>query len=104
VDDFGHQQLGGIGEWLGQRIQSNMGIDTRVTVLGHVQRGGTPTAADRVLATRLGLKAVELIHSKQFGHMAALKATDIVSIPIVNALGQKLLDPKVFDDAAVFFG
>jgi phosphofructokinase-like protein len=104
VDEFGHVQLGGIGDWLGRQIEKATGIETRVTVLGHVQRGGTPTAYDRVLATRFGLKAVELIRQKQFGFMASLRATDIVSVPIEEALKQKLLDPKVFDDAAVFFG
>ena len=104
IDEFGHEQLGGIGDWLGQRIEQLTGIETRVTVLGHVQRGGTPTAADRVLATRVGLKAVDLILNKQFGYMAALRGTDIVAVPIEEALREKLLDPKVFDDAAVFFG
>ncbi|PYS14566.1 MAG: 6-phosphofructokinase [Acidobacteria bacterium] len=93
-----------IGDWLGAQIEQKTGIETRVTVLGHVQRGGTPTAYDRVLATRFGLKAVELIQQKQFGFMAALRGTEIVAVPIEEALTQKLLDPKVFDDAAVFFG
>ena len=104
LDDFGHAQLGGIGDWLGKQIESKMGIETRVTVLGHVQRGGSPTAYDRVLATRFGLKAVELIREKRFGFMASLRGTDIIAVPIEEALSQKLLDPKVFDDAAVFFG
>ena len=104
IDEFGHAQLGGIGDWLGAQIEQKTGIETRVTVLGHVQRGGTPTAYDRVLATRFGLKAVELIQQKQFGFMAALRGTEIVAVPIEEALTQKLLDPKVFDDAAVFFG
>jgi len=104
VDDFGHAQLGGIGDWLGHQIEQKMGIETRVTVLGHVQRGGTPTAYDRVLATRFGLKAIELIGEKQFGYMASLRGTDIVAAPIDEALHQKLLDPKVFDDASTFFG
>src|SRR5215470_14750139 len=104
VDDFGHAQLGGIGDWLGAQIESRTAIETRVTVLGHVQRGGTPSAYDRVLATRFGLKAVELIREKQFGYMASLRGTEIVAVPIEEALSQKLLDPKVFDDAGVFFG
>jgi ATP-dependent phosphofructokinase / diphosphate-dependent phosphofructokinase len=104
IDEFGHAQLGGIGEWLGGQIETRTGIETRVTVLGHVQRGGTPTAYDRVLATRFGLKAVELIRDKQFGYLASLRGTEIVAVPIEEALSQKLLDPKVFDDAAVFFG
>lgn len=104
VDEFGHAQLGGIGDWLGRQIEQKTGIETRVTVLGHVQRGGTPTAYDRVLATRFGLKAVELIRQKQFGYMASLRGTEIVAVPIEEALSPKLLDSKVFDDAAVFFG
>jgi ATP-dependent phosphofructokinase / diphosphate-dependent phosphofructokinase len=104
VDEFGHVQLGGIGDWLGKQIEHKTGIETRVTVLGHVQRGGTPTAYDRVLATRFGIKAVELIREKQFGYMASLRGTEIVAVPIEEALNQKLLDPKVFDDASVFFG
>jgi phosphofructokinase-like protein len=104
LDDFGHRQLGGVGEWLGAQVEAKTGIETRVTVLGHVQRGGTPTAYDRVLATRFGLKAVELVREKQFGLMASLRGTEIVAVPIDEALSQKLLDPKVFDDAAVFFG
>ncbi|PYS53715.1 MAG: 6-phosphofructokinase [Acidobacteria bacterium] len=104
VDEFGHPQLGGVGDWLGRQIEQRMGIETRVTVLGHVQRGGTPTAYDRVLATRFGLKAIELIREKHFGYMASLRGTDIVAVPIEDALTPKLLDPKVFDDASVFFG
>ena len=104
LDDFGHMQLGGVGEWLGAQVEAKTGIETRVTVLGHIQRGGTPTAYDRVLATRFGLKAVELVREKQFGLMASLRGTEIVAVPIDEALSQKLLDPKVFDDAAVFFG
>lgn len=104
IDEFGHAQLGGIGDWLGHLIEEKTGIETRVTVLGHVQRGGTPTAYDRVLATRFGLKAVELIRDKKFGYMASLRGTDIIAVPIEEALSQKLLDPKVFDDASVFFG
>jgi len=104
MDEFGHAQLGGIGDWLGHQIEQRTGIETRVTVLGHVQRGGTPTAFDRVLATRFGLKAVELVREKQFGYMASLRGTDIVAAPLEEALVQKLLDPKVFGDASVFFG
>ena len=104
VDEFGHAQLGGIGDWLHHQIERRTGIETRVTVLGHTQRGGTPTAYDRVLATRFGLKAVELVQQKKFGFMASLRGTEIVAVPIEEALTQKLVDPKVFDDAAVFFG
>src|SRR5205809_3527655 len=92
IDEFGHAQLGGIGDWLGHQIEQRTGIETRVTVLGHVQRGGTPTAFDRVLATRFGLRAVELVRDKQFGYMASLRGTDIVAVPLEEALTQKLLD------------
>jgi ATP-dependent phosphofructokinase / diphosphate-dependent phosphofructokinase len=104
MDEFGHAQLGGVGDWLGHQIEHHTGIETRVTTLGHIQRGGSPTAYDRVLATRFGLKAVELVREKQFGYMASLRGTEIVAVPIEQALSQKLLDPKVFDDASVFFG
>ncbi len=104
MDEFGHAQLGGVGDWLGQQIEERTGIETRVTVLGHVQRGGTPSAFDRVLATRFGLKAIELITEKKFGYMAALRSTDIVAVPIEEALHPKLLEPKVIDDASEFFG
>lgn len=104
VDEFGHARLGGVGDWLGRQIEQRTGIETRVTVLGHVQRGGTPTAYDRVLATRFGLKAIALIRERQFGYMASLRGTEIVAVPIEEALSPKPLDPKVFDDASVFFG
>src|SRR5262249_17945311 len=104
IDEFGHAQLGGIGEWLGGQIEARTGIETRVTVLGHVQRGGTPTAYDRLLATRFGLKAVEFIPQKQFRYMASLRGTELVSMPIEEAISKKLLDATVFDDASVFFG
>ena len=104
LDEFGHERLGGIGEWLGKQVEDITNIETRVTVLGHVQRGGTPTAYDRVLATRLGLKATELVHARDFGHMAALRGTEILSVPIAEALKEKPLDPRIYEDAAVFFG
>src|SRR5947207_1307933 len=103
VDEFGHAQLGGIGDWLHHQIERRTGIETRVTVLGHTQRGGTPTAYDRVLATRFGLKAVELVRQKKFGFMASLRGTQIVDVTIEEALTKKLVDSKGFDDAAVLF-
>lgn len=84
-DAFGHVKLGGIGRAVAQAIEQETGIETRDVVLGHTQRGGTPTARDRVLSTRYGLFAAEMIHGGQFGQMAALKGNDIVAVPLASA-------------------
>lgn len=86
VDAFGHVRLGGIGELLGAEIEKRTGFETRVTVLGHVQRGGSPTAFDRVLATRYGVKAVDLIHEGKLGMMVRLSGNQITEIPLANAM------------------
>jgi 6-phosphofructokinase 1 len=86
VDEFGHPRLGGIGHSLEQEIERRTGFETRATVLGHVQRGGTPTAFDRVLATRLGLAAVEAVHRGRFGTMVAVHATEIACVPLAEAV------------------
>jgi phosphofructokinase-like protein len=86
VDEFGHPRLGGIGHSLEQEIERRTGFETRATVLGHVQRGGTPTAFDRVLATRLGLAAVEAVHQGRFGTMVAVHATQIACVPLAEAV------------------
>jgi 6-phosphofructokinase 1 len=105
TDEFGHAQLGGIGDWLGHQIEQRTGIETRVTVLGHVQRGGTPTARDRWLATRFGLHAIDAVHSEKWGHMVALRGTDIVTVPLAEATKElKIVDPSLYAEAAVFFG
>ena len=80
VDAFGHIRLGGIGDWLGKQIEQRTGKEARTTVLGHIQRGGTPTAFDRVLATRFGLHAIDAVHDGDFGKMVALRGTDIVRV------------------------
>ncbi|MGI8804018.1 MAG: 6-phosphofructokinase [Solirubrobacteraceae bacterium] len=85
VDDFGHVRLGGIGLWLERQIEERTGMETRATVLGHVQRGGTPTAFDRVLATRLGLAAIDAVHAGRFGTMAALQGTRIEMAELADA-------------------
>jgi 6-phosphofructokinase 1 len=85
TDLFGHVLLGGVGEVLGKEIENRTGYETRVTTLGHVQRGGTPTARDRVLATRFGLKAADLVHEGQWGQMAALRGDDIVAVSLKEA-------------------
>ncbi len=104
LDAFGHVRLGGIGELLGKRIEEITGIETRYVVLGHIQRGGTPTAFDRVLATRFGVKAFELAKGGRFGYMASLSGTQIVEVPIEEAVGElKTVDMKFYEIAKIFF-
>jgi len=104
-DEFGNPRLGGIGNTVAREIEKRTGIETRVTVLGHTQRGGTPTAFDRVLATRFGLHAFDLVKEKKFGYMVALQGVDIVCIPL-EAAAKKLrtLDMELYEEASVFFG
>jgi 6-phosphofructokinase 1 len=105
VDAFGHVRLGGIGDALAKAIEERTGYETRAIVLGHVQRGGTPTAFDRVLATRFGIAAIDAVHDEAWGTMVALRAGDIVRVPLDEATGElKLVDPEVYEVASVFFG
>lgn len=105
IDEFGHVRLGGIGEILGAEIEKRTGYETRVSVLGHIQRGGTPSAFDRVLGTRFGVKAVELIKEKKFGYMAALSGNKIIAVPLEKAIGAlKTVDPEYYEIAKIFFG
>jgi len=102
---YRHDRLGGIGEALAAEIERCTDIQTRVTKLGYVQRGGSPTAFDRILATRFGIKAYEMVRSGEWGHMAALHGTGIVSVPLEGALGElKRLDEEIYRVAEVFFG
>ena len=105
LDAFGHAQFGGIGDQLASAIKERTGFDTRATVLGHIQRGGTPTAFDRVLATRFGVAAIEAVHDGAFGHMVALQAGQIVRVPLAEAVGElKLVEPDLYHGVAeVFF-
>jgi ATP-dependent phosphofructokinase / diphosphate-dependent phosphofructokinase len=104
VDAFGHVQLGGIGQVLASELKDRTGFDTRVTILGHVQRGGTPSAFDRVLATRFGVAAIEAVHDGAFGQMVALQAGEIVRVPLEAAVGElKLVDPELYGDVARTF-
>ncbi len=104
-DAFGHEQLGGIGQTLAQEIESRCDFETRVTVLGHVQRGGGPTAFDRILATRFGVFATDMVDRGEFGKMAALRGNRIESIPLAEAVQAcKTVDPEIFKMAEVFFG
>jgi 6-phosphofructokinase 1 len=106
VDQFGHVKLGGIANVLASEIETRTGFETRVTILGHVQRGGTPTAYDRVLSTRFGIGAIDAVHAGAFGQMVALRADQIVRVPLAEAVGElKTVDPELFHGVAeVFFG
>jgi ATP-dependent phosphofructokinase / diphosphate-dependent phosphofructokinase len=105
TDAFGHARLGGIAVELEREIEERTGFETRMTILGHVQRGGTPTAYDRVLATRFGVEAIRAADSGRFGTMVALRGTEIELVPIAQAVAEpKLLDPALFETAEVFFG
>ncbi|WNI25222.1 6-phosphofructokinase [Streptomyces sp. ITFR-16] len=104
-DSFGHVRLSGVGEWLARQIESRTGHEARTTVLGHVQRGGTPSAFDRWLATRFGLHAIDAVRDGDFGKMVALRGTDIVRVPIAEATARlKTVDPALYAEAGVFFG
>jgi ATP-dependent phosphofructokinase / diphosphate-dependent phosphofructokinase len=105
TDQFGHIRLGGVGEALGRDIEERTGYETRVTVLGHVQRGGSPTPRDRVLATRFGLKAADLVHEGHFGQMAALHGDAIVDVAIGEATKElKKVPREWYNVARAFFG
>ncbi len=106
VDPFGHARLGGIGSWLADEVERRTGFEARVTTLGHVQRGGTPTAFDRVLATRFGVAAVAAVHEGAFGTMMALQGGAIVRVPIDVAVAEaKTVDMALYRDVAgVFLG
>jgi len=105
TDQFGHVRLGGVGEQLAREIEERTGFECRVTVLGHVQRGGSPTPRDRVLATRYGLKAADLVEEGRFGTMAALQGDDIVAVPLADAVAElKTVPPQWFEVAKAFFG
>ncbi|MFF0158321.1 6-phosphofructokinase [Streptomyces sp. NPDC005263] len=105
LDSFGHVRLSGVGEWLAKEIEKRTGKEARTTVLGHIQRGGTPSAFDRWLATRFGLHAIDAVRDGDFGKMVALRGTDIVRVPIAEATARlKTVDPHLYEEAGVFFG
>ena len=100
-DEFGHARLGGIGNALAEELERRTGFDTRIVVLGHVQRGGSPSAFDRVLATRYGLGAIDMVHRGEFGRMAALRGNKIVSVPLSEATGtNRRVDQEMIDAAS----
>jgi len=105
TDAFGHARLGGIGVTLESEIERRTGYETRVTILGHVQRGGSPVAFDRVLATRFGVAAMEAVAGERFGTMVGLRGAEIVEVALEDALREpKLLDPGLYETAELFFG
>ena len=105
TDAFGHVRLAGIGEWLAREIEERTEFEARTTVLGYVQRGGTPTARDRVLATRFGLRAIQAVHDGEWGQMVALRGTDIVMVPLREAVASlKTVPPERYAEVKKFFG
>jgi 6-phosphofructokinase 1 len=105
LDAFGHVKLSGIGEWLAKHLEERTGKEARTTVLGHIQRGGTPTAFDRVLATRFGLNAITAVKDGDWGKMVALRGTDIVRVPLRDATGElKTVPIARYEEARSFFG
>ena len=104
-DAFGHVRLGGIGNFVGHQIEEKTGFETRVTVLGHIQRGGSPTAYDRVLGTRFGIASIDLVANDTFGKMVALRGLDIVAIDLKDAVADlRTVDMGLYEIAKVFFG
>jgi 6-phosphofructokinase 1 len=102
---YRHHRLGGIGEALAAEIERCTGLQTRVTKLGYVQRGGSPTAFDRILATRFGIKAYEMVKAGEWGEMAAIRGNQIISVPLTEAVGSlKRLNEEIYRVAEVFFG
>ena len=105
LDAFGHVRLGGIGDRVGEELGRLTGFDTRVTVLGHLQRGGSPTAYDRVLATRYGLLAADLAMALRYGLMASLQGADVVAVPLADAVKElKTVPREYYALAEAFFG
>jgi 6-phosphofructokinase len=105
LDAFGHVKLGGIGDQLAKLIEEHTGYETRAIVLGHIQRGGSPTAFDRVLATRFGVLATDIVHQKKFGTMVSLRGNEIESVPVEAGVDSlKTLDMNIYKVAEVFFG
>jgi len=105
IDQFGHVRLGGIGTFVAKEIEKRLKFESRVVILGHIQRGGTPTAFDRVLGTRYGISAIDLVHKGQFGHFVALRGSSIVPVPLEEMVGKvRTVDDAFYEMAEVFFG
>lgn len=105
LDEFGHERFTGVAAQLAVEVEKRINKDVRVTVLGHIQRGGTPTAYDRVLATRFGVNAADPAHAGEYGQMVTLRGQDIGRVPLADAVRKlKLVPQSRYDDAAAFFG
>ncbi|NPD88923.1 MAG: 6-phosphofructokinase [Asgard group archaeon] len=105
TDDFGNVRLGGVGELVANEIEKRLNIESRVVVLGHVLRGGVPTAFDRILGTKYGIAAIDMVHKEQFGMMTALRGTKVVPVPLVEGVKEsKTVDKETYEIAKVFFG
>jgi 6-phosphofructokinase 1 len=105
LDAFNRPRLGGIGELLAPMIEARTGIESRATVIGHVQRGGAPSAFDRVLATRLGMAAIDAVQEERWGSMVSLRGTDVVNVSIAEAtVGLNIVPQYRYDEAAILFG
>ena len=105
-DQFGHVRLGGMAETIAHAIEERTGFETRMVLLGHIQRGGTPTAFDRVLSTRYGIAAIDAVHAGAWGHMVAMRANEVVPIPLSETVGRtRPVDMHLYHEVAeVFFG
>ena len=105
VDEFGHVRFGGIGYYLGKEIEKSINVETRVVILGHIQRGGSPTPFDRILATRFGIAAIDLVHEEKFGYLVGLQGNKMVPVPLKDVVRKrKTVDLRLYDLARVFFG
>jgi 6-phosphofructokinase 1 len=105
VDEFGNVRLGGVGYYLGKEIEKRIDVETRVVVLGHIQRGGTPTAFDRILATRLGLAAIDFVHEGKFGYLVGIQGNKIVPVALKEVIDKrKSVNLDFYEIASVFFG
>ena len=104
VDQYGYPRLGGIGQALAHELEIATGYETRVTTLGHVQRGGTPTATDRILATEFGIRAADLAMAGDYGKMAAVRGNEFIAVPLSDVTGYKTVDLRYLDVARTFFG
>jgi 6-phosphofructokinase 1 len=104
-DECGHEKFVGVGNLLGREIERIMGVETRVTILGYIQRGGSPTAYDRVLATRFGAAAVQLVKDGEFGRMVGLEGNRVISVPLEAAVSHlKTVDPEFYELARTVIG
>lgn len=105
LDQFGHVRLGGVGQFLAEEIERRTGYEARYVILGYIQRGGSPTAFDRVLGTRFGVAAIDLVHKGEFGKMVCLDGNSIKSLPMAETIGKsKLVDEELYSVAEAFFG